>query len=486
MSGRKQSEVVNLLSSGNKIREQVLKNNFLNIEKYIVDQNEIEKKFVEEMEKLNFNFFNSSQELKGKYENEIKNIEEEVDEIKSWKNSLKLNNLEGLKKELITKRKELNDCDIEGENLRKRIIGKSHYCDAEYNQAKILVETYKSKSNRISQIEKECLVNLLDNKEKINKLRENNKKNDLIKDKLNSLKTRALAENHRQEIENEMSKLNKEDSEKFLKKDYDELIKEVGLLLKSNDLEINKGAQKMYIKIADVSTQVLSKKCEFDFKKTRTEENLSSLLDLVTSFEVDDVKALLDGNNIGIGLFEFQKSYGLDSYEAEYLKSTKEIASLIKNEQFDEAYHLVDYLKENLYIQINKANKQYERLLKEQDLVIRMYNVMNKLGYDEVDIDYLDEDILKGYKLSAKVGDEILDFDRIAIGDDGKQILDINHKESVSGQCGASMKVVMGAMQEEGIFITDITKNGSSIIYKDKATIIANRKENERKVDGKK
>ena len=166
MSGRKQSEVVDLLSAGNKIREQVLKNSFLNIEKYILEQNKIEKKFVEQIEKLNFDFFNSSQELKDKFASEIKTLEEEIDEIKSWKNSLKLNNLEGLKKELTAKRKELNDCDIEGENLRKRIIGKSHYCDAEYNQAKILVETYKSKSNRISQIEKECLVNLLDNKEK--------------------------------------------------------------------------------------------------------------------------------------------------------------------------------------------------------------------------------------------------------------------------------------------------------------------------------
>ena len=45
MSGRKQSEVVDLLSSGNKIREQVLKNNFMNIDKYLLEQSEIEKKF---------------------------------------------------------------------------------------------------------------------------------------------------------------------------------------------------------------------------------------------------------------------------------------------------------------------------------------------------------------------------------------------------------------------------------------------------------
>jgi hypothetical protein len=81
MSGRKQSEVVDLLSSGNKIREQVLKNNFMNIDKYLLEQSEIEKKFVEQIEKLNFDFFNSSQELKDKFGSEIKSLEEEIDEI---------------------------------------------------------------------------------------------------------------------------------------------------------------------------------------------------------------------------------------------------------------------------------------------------------------------------------------------------------------------------------------------------------------------
>ena len=65
------------------------------------------------------------------------------------------------------------------------------------------------------------------------------------------------------------------------------------------------------------------------------------------------------------------------------------------------------------------------------------------------------------------MGDEIIDFEP-RINSDGTSSLNIDHQESISGSCGATMEKVMKALQGKGILITDILKNGKSVVFKDK------------------
>lgn len=63
----------------------------------------------------------------------------------------------------------------------------------------------------------------------------------------------------------------------------------------------------------------------------------------------------------------------------------------------------------------------------------------------------------------AVVGDECITFDRVTVVEDGKAIIDIDHKESTKGTCKASWVQIREKLSEEGLFLEDITKNGKSI-----------------------
>ena len=68
-----------------------------------------------------------------------------------------------------------------------------------------------------------------------------------------------------------------------------------------------------------------------------------------------------------------------------------------------------------------------------------------------------------GYCIECTAGDECITFDRVTVVEDGKAIIDIDHKESTKGTCKASWVQIREKLSEEGLFLEDITKNGKSI-----------------------
>ena len=65
------------------------------------------------------------------------------------------------------------------------------------------------------------------------------------------------------------------------------------------------------------------------------------------------------------------------------------------------------------------------------------------------------------------MGDEIIDFEP-RIDTEGNYSLDINHVESVSGTCQHKMTEVMKNLLGKGILISDIIKEGQSLVFKEK------------------
>ena len=78
MSGRKQSEVLDLLSTGNAIREKVLKNNYLNFWKSVKENNDLKDKIEIENKKLDFSFFQIPKAIEEKYKQEVNLMKEET------------------------------------------------------------------------------------------------------------------------------------------------------------------------------------------------------------------------------------------------------------------------------------------------------------------------------------------------------------------------------------------------------------------------
>ena len=102
---------------------------------------------------------------------------------------------------------------------------------------------------------------------------------------------------------------------------------------------------------------------------------------------------------------------------------------------------------------------------------------MRNLGY-QVEARMIDGDIDNGFRVIAKIGDEIIDFDKVVTNENGSVNIDIDHTESRKGNCGTTWRELQDKFTDEGIMIQDITKNSKSVLYN--STNIQSNKENQK------
>jgi hypothetical protein len=95
---------------------------------------------------------------------------------------------------------------------------------------------------------------------------------------------------------------------------------------------------------------------------------------------------------------------------------------------------------------------------------------MRNLNY-QVDASIIDNDITKGFRIKCKVGDEIIDFEKVLVDESGKVTMDIDHAESVSGTCGVKWNNLQQEFVQHGIFLRDVTKDGKSVIKRESEKI---------------
>lgn len=469
MSGRKKSEVVDLLSSSDKIRNNVLKNTFKNIENLNKKNLEILKKLESLKEELEISLPTLSEEARQRYCNEIKKLEELVGKVEKWDFKEDFNNLLEENNSLKEVLKIFDEIDKEAERLRKVIINKSHYCDAEYSEASKLVARARTAQNKVISLEKEIEDKVRKNDSILEKGESlKNVKEDVIA-QYENIQERALADNNKEQLEKEFLKINSKWGMKFLKEEFINLEKELKALLAGNSITtINNQAQRLFNEITELRNRIIEKKEEFDLKKQQAERELLETHNRIKEIAFDDLEEnLINGTDVQIGLFEFERKYSSVSNEKYYNQLVEQVQQEIQKENFERAFELLKNSRELLESSIQKAMKQYEKLLKEQDIVAKIVGAAYELGYD-VSVNCIDEDIRNGYTIEAIAGDEIINFDKILVDENGNTVIDLDHQESVKGTCGDTMKNFMKAMQKEGIFITDITKDGRSAIYKDR------------------
>lgn len=479
MSGRKKSEVVDLLSSSEQIRNNVLKNTFKNIENLLRKNNQILEKLKKLEIELNMALPTLSSEAKKRYIEEIKRLENLLVEIENFEYKDEYTNLEIENKKMEEILGVFREIDMEADRLRNLIINKSYYCDSEYAQATVLVNRAREKQNEFLELERKIENKTRKNSMLYEKSKSLKEKKNSIASSYENINQRALADNNREQLIKEFSKINEGWANKFLKDEYLHLKDEINSIEKEKDISIINGkASELFKKISDTNNIILEKKQEFDLKKQRAERELKELIDRVEEVFFDDIEEnLMNGNGTQIGLFDFEDKYSNYSSREEYINLKKKIEQLIEKEEFDISFGVLEKTRDFIEKSIQSAMKQYEKLLKEQDIVSKIVGAAYELGYD-VSVNCIDEDIRNGYTLEAIAGDEIINFDRILVDPDGKTVIDMDHQESVNGTCGDVMKNFMKAMQKEGIFITDITKEGRSAIYKDKQVSMTNKTNN--------
>jgi len=86
--------------------------------------------------------------------------------------------------------------------------------------------------------------------------------------------------------------------------------------------------------------------------------------------------------------------------------------------------------------------------------------------FSEATIELINDNPLNGFKVYTRNGD-IINFDEVKV-DNGEVKINLDHIERAAGSCGIKWDSLKKIFNKEGIPITDVTKNGYSVIYKNR------------------
>jgi len=156
----------------------------------------------------------------------------------------------------------------------------------------------------------------------------------------------------------------------------------------------------------------------------------------------------------------YKKEKNFDKFE----KELENIQKLINNNEFDKAEEKLNKLNQGIIKISNEADKMKEDIESAFYLALKIRDIMlERADFSKARIELIDENPLNGFKVYTQNGDTI-NFDEIKV-DDGEVKVNLDHIEKAAGSCGVKWESLKKIFNEEGIPITDITKNGYSVIY---------------------
>ena len=203
------------------------------------------------------------------------------------------------------------------------------------------------------------------------------------------------------------------------------------------------------------------------FKKEKAESIFKEFGETQSEYNLNSIESYIRNKEDFMDMYSFAETYKVNGVSKEnFEENFNRIKKLLQEEKFDEAYLLTEKANEDLIKEQNILNKEYERILKQTEYAKRVAEAGRDAGYD-IKISASEDGIQDGINIKLTMGDEIIDFEP-RIDSEGKYSLDIDHTESVSGNCQNKMKEVMKNLLGKGVLISDIIKEGQSLVFKEK------------------
>lgn len=479
MSGRKASEVSGLLSRGSETR-RISDNNTKDTisicnEKINNFNKEYQDKF-EDIKKIELNFSKESQQ---ELSTEVDDI---LDRFKNIKSNISIEKIS--LDDVISKNdkieKNLLSLDEKTKKLYERIRNKNDYCDNEYREATEILQQYKDTSNKRNNILNDAKS--IVSKSNITMQNINNIQNELknltksvknINNKaIKIVEVREKASEIKLLIEDRIDNIQQNFAQKFLNDKYKQILKIKEEIKTENDNSIIKNFTNREEKISLFINELDSKIQDFERNKLKTnlfiQENKNLLvfdkfydpLEYTKKEQNASVKTLLD----------FLSEYADDSYIDEISKGIEISENLLLEEKFKKSKEKSKETRILIEKAISYANVKQENLIKNIILSSDIREIMKGLSY-KVKTSLVDNHIKNGLKITCMVGDETIDFDKVFIDDTGEVTIDIDHTESVTGTCQVKWEQLQKEFVNNGIMLQDVTKNGNSVIYRNKAQI---------------
>ena len=480
MSGRKSGEVSSLLSLGKKSKDEINRNLNNAFNQNIKKNNELFSNLEDiEGEIKSINLQLDSQIVDEVSKSELMNV---LNRLKIEKEKILNTKLDDFSEEL-KKKKLIEDEFLSLEKitteLERRIANKWDYCDEEYSEANSVVKRYEDGKKQLNLLLSKILNKMQKNNEILlsTKIAYQNIKK--LKEEF-ALKTKNIINaNNMALIQDMFENIDKNIAKKFMQSEFGDLEKEYRTLNKDN---IESKFSTFKQKLESFNQELLEKYNTFIFKKGRAEKILEELENLKDNFSLNNIEAYIKNKDDFMDMYSFAETYRVNGISREkFEENLKKIKGLMEKEDFDLAYSLTEQTSEILLSEQNSLSKEYERIIKQVEYSKKVAETGKELGYN-IKISADENGVQDGINIKLTMGDEIIEFEP-RVDDNGNFSLGIDHTESVSGTCGNTMEKIKNSLQSNGIFIADILKNGSSVIYRDRKSVSksVDRKERSRK-----
>lgn len=462
MSGYSRASVSQVLANGRQLREELNRNLNNNINNNIKKN----KDSIFNLEKIqniaNEMSLDIDSEIKDR--DDIKELEEVIKKFENEKAKIKKMRPETLFDE-ISKKERIED-EIESLNKQIEEISKRAYWDSynDYNEANRINSQYWDENNKLNTLPKEINRKLQINTQRVFEAESILRNLENIQKEFKIRTKNIINSNKFTYVKELFDTIDKNIAKKFMPSEYDALEK-IFFSVDKNNIEHKFSFLKSNLE--NFTEELNNRYNTFLFKKEKAENILKEFEETQSGYNLNSIESYIKNKEDLMDMYSFAEAYKVNGVSREDFEANlNKINKLIQEEKFDEAYLLTEKANENLIKEQDILSKEYERILKQTEYAKRVAEAGRDAGYN-IKISASEDGIQDGINIKLTMGDEIIDFEP-RIDGKGNYSLDINHKESVSGTCQHKMTEVMKNLLGKGVLISDIIKEGQSLVFKEK------------------
>lgn len=487
MSGKKASEVNQLLRNGKNARSgavNMIDSSYKNVIDAEIRMNDAISNAKSTLDSFDFDMSNAEKE----FPDAASKIKAELSVIKNQILGLsELAETSELKSEYDRINRDYENTDKKAEkvssDLKKKIASQNRsdpwYCDDEYRAADAVSREYSALKNRANKLNSRMSSNVNSANQAIartNKLSEQagrviSEGMKLDEKAKQAAKLRDDSAKAKKSISDDFNGIDGVIAKKFLSEEYNDLSNKVNSFTLLSDNEVVNAFAGMTSEIRAFSTELDKKYSEFMKRQSEVEALLNSIsqrlhIDVFTN-PADDFRP---GEHKLMNLISFLKGFCADKHVDEISDYYDKAKELFQNENFDEAEEVLISLSKTVDTASEYAAKQHERQKIQLENAIAIRNTMLKMNYDvRSKINKNTDGTVGGYDIICTAGDEEITFENVSVNDEGDFGFGIDHKESSTGTCAGAWQNIRNALAQNNIFIEDITKNESSVLFTNSA-----------------
>lgn len=232
-------------------------------------------------------------------------------------------------------------------------------------------------------------------------------------------------------------------------------------ILLGDDASVVIGFNAMQAKVGVFNSKLNEKHKEFLEAQNRAKSDLDETYALITKGKFYDPieYAKKQDKAESMHIFDFLNSYAGGEFVGEIDKQFKSAKSAFKKENFNEVHKIMKSVTKVISKAHEKATLLQEEKLRMIQMMVDLKEVLLSFNYKVK----LEKQPNGTFKLRAIAGDEVIDMEI----DNESGGVKIDHKESMSGTCGATWKEIRQACHNNGILFQDVKKDGVSVIFGD-------------------